>query len=192
MSMDLPKLNLIAENDNLRPAFECILLTRKHMVATNGQVLCGSMTKNHFSKDFIEQIPKEGVLIHRADWGRIFTSRDAQWEGRFIKFYFDKKRPVIVEPIAINKFQPTFPKWEAIIPDNGEIKAHSRDGVLGINGNLLSRIQKCFKAGGVELYFQENPNYGIIVKPMMTPIENGFALIMPVMIGGDISFNVEL
>ena len=192
MSMDLPKLNLIAENDNLRESYGCIKLTRKHMVATNGHALCGSLTNEHFDDAFIEQIPEEGILIHRADWSRIFTARVAQWEGRFIKFYFDKKRPVIVEPIPMGEVYPVFPKWEDIIPDNGDIKPYNREGVLGINGNLLSRIQKCFKAGSVSIYFQENPNCGMMVKPMMTPIENGFALIMPIITGGDISFNIEL
>lgn len=87
------KFNLLCGKDELRPILNYVFLDEKNIVATDAHVLGCSPTDKVFFKDFIKDIPKEGVLIHKDDWSKIIQYDEAKWKvkGEIIELTHAKK-----------------------------------------------------------------------------------------------------
>ncbi len=176
MIKKVPKIHYATCTDELRPALQHILITKKNIIASNLYILVIHETKNVFDKQLIDDLP-DRCLIHRENWKilarghyDIIYNKEAKCfdvVGRntkfFIKVEFEEKIGNFPD------YNYVMNKWE-----KGSIDS------IGISPELLYDLGRAMDCKNtVELKFH-NKNRGILVKS-----EFAKGLIMPRIIDWD-------
>lgn len=176
------KLDLVCSKDDMRPAMTHVLVKKDVMVATNAHIMAIVPTKEMFRDEFIEDIPEEGMLIHREDWKKMLPYTVATWKtkGEVIKCIDSKKRPLLIE-VENQQEVGVYPNWEAVIPTEEMRKGTELDSI-GVNLEFAATLQKALGLPSCKLDFS-GKSRAIYLTAANEEDSNGqYGIVMPVMI----------
>jgi hypothetical protein len=180
----IPKIYECLSKDQLRPIMNYAFITKKKTVATDGHVLLVHDTEKIFDRDFVDALPKDGILV-----GETALRDMAKKTAEFIHIQDGKIRvmhksregytPVYWDYGTQEKLG-TFPKWETVMPEkNGE----DPPAAIGINAKLMLKLQTAFghHCNGLKCYFN-GAEKAIICEPMNAEYNSPIGIVMPMMI----------
>ena len=173
------KLDLIASKDDLRPIMNFIVVSKINCVATNGNVLGVVPTGEIFDEDFINDLPEDGILIHREDWKKLYDTSSIfihDIDSKTIKIIYPKKRSVIIE-FSTEDAEGKYPKWDSVIP-----KSEGETSEMNINPRLLALLTKALGyTTGCKLTFCGHLGRAILVNKIHTEgVTEAYGIIMPI------------
>lgn len=185
----IPKIYECLSKDELREVLNYALVTKEHTVATDAHILVEHSTLELFGKEFVENVPEEGMLLGgdalremaKKTVQFIIYNKNAETAARLgvINVLHNKGGKAIFEPQTQEKIG-TFPNWKAVIPsmdDNLLVMA------IGIDAKKALRLQNALatEASGISCYFTGEKT-AILCKPINPDLPSARGLIMPMMI----------
>lgn len=144
----VPKLELLASSDELRPGMFYMEIKKGCVVMTDGHLLAKVPLKYIPLFDGIE-LPENPVYIHKEDW-KVLTDTKVvviELEGNHLQVVYGKNKPNrIIELLPEEKFQDkegNFPVWETVIPEDNVEPVHVPH--IGLNLDVTNRVNTAFK-----------------------------------------------
>jgi hypothetical protein len=177
----LPKLHLIASTDELRPAYNCIQISKKDLRSTDGTCLAIIPTRETILDP--EQLPEEPLYLHRESYKLLTVSSITaiifNKEKRQFTAIHKGLKPSTIIPVT--ELDERYPDFEPILPNRKDYSAMS---VLGINPFLLAKLAEAIALPGVDNKSVAVEFYGgvrpVRVFPVTNPEAGIVAIIMPV------------
>lgn len=173
----LPKLHFACSDDQLRPIFSHILVTKDEIVATDAHILVVFKTKSIFTDQFIHAMP-ERFLIHKNHWKEM-CKRHHQiiFKDNVITVIQDGYTNIY--PIVIERDGLKYVNYQAVIPKFEEKKEID---CIGVSFDKIEMLSKSMffpnDIKNVKLTFFEKTR-SILVNPVND--DNGqFGIIMPI------------
>ena len=182
--MKLPKMNKVCGNDELRPILDNVFVTKKNVTATNQHVLVSHATKELFDKDFIANIPEEGIYIDAEDWKMLTTE--------FILLSMDKNLLITVGKNKKTKYRETFfkalkvkdiglfPPFEFLF--KGKKNAKYNCGEFGLDSKILLILSEAIGSSQVHLKCTDSQEPIFVCPRSTVDYPSVRAVIMPVII----------
>lgn len=181
-----PAMHLVCGNDELRPVFNHVLVTKELIVATNAHVMVWHKTELFFDSEFMELIPVKGFLIHKEDWKKFTGASFLVLKDNFIEVNYPKKRSVFIKP-EINGEGHKYPEWKNVVPDSNDTALKR----AGINPGLLVLAQKAIGTGknNLALHFTGEKRAILLrsTDDTYNSYKNAAGLLMPVVYNYDLS-----
>lgn len=166
-------IHLVAGDDNLRPAMQHVYFEKGVAYATNAHIAIRA--KVEAISDGLEQseIDKlDGKYIYKAKFEKILKAEIIEITDEGVKdttsgilYFFDKR-------------DEKYPNVDAVIPrDKSDFKGTVR---IGMNGNLLTKLNKAFGNPSHLVMNFNTENEGVIVEHPEIKSEDFKAIIMPI------------
>lgn len=173
----LPKLHLICAN-NVNTIQEYILITKDEIVASDSHILTILKTKDIFSDEFIEAMPKR-FLVHKSQWKNFYNGAfDFTFKDNSICVHYNGYE--VYHEIKTEDDNLNYPNYNAIIPkQETEVLCE-----IGIDPFLLKNLAESMTFDSnkktVKLQF-----FGVNKAILVTPINHNYnskGIIMPIKI----------
>jgi hypothetical protein len=175
--MRVPKLNLAAGNDKLRPALQYIYVNKEHITATNGHIL---ILHNRSLLDFIVDLPSECFILN-TEWVKLTKSfKTAIYDSKLEAIILENKRwsKTLVKVKTEVKFK--YPNFLSVMKENLKpVEIIRLDPKLLLDLSQAASIEKTTK---VELQFSGiNKGINVYFLTIHNRIPNVKGLIMPIL-----------
>lgn len=133
--MKIPKFDIIASKDKLRPILTYLLITKDNIVTTDTFMLVKFKTSLLFTKEFISAIPEQGILIEskylKLICNKTFEYAIIDTESKLITF----DSTIIIRYKLNHDNDLNYPNYAAIIP-----KTKREVLTIGIDSLILAKI----------------------------------------------------
>ena len=177
--MKLPKLHKATSTCELRPVMNHVFVTKENATASNTTIVVSHKTSELFSKEFIKNIPKDGMYITSEDW-KVFTTEfiAVELDNNLIITVHKKKCERLIKAKSIKKVG-SYPDWKALFKQY-EVKDFNC-GDFGMKASNVLALQ--YAIGSDNLRFQcFNNTKQINIIADSCDFKGVLALIMPIMI----------
>ena len=189
--MNIPSIDRVVSDDDLRPAIQYALVKKDHTVVSDAHILIVHHTASIFGQEFADSLPDEGIRlskriirdIKKTDVNSIVLSDDKTMISLLPHDRKIYELPVIAYKLP--KYIPDFPDYMKVVPTPDDTHAIDK---IKFNATLLETLGKalfpCYWNNRFMIFHFRSNTSGVLVIPSTDDdsIKKSYAVIMPAMI----------